>query len=236
MNPHVKTLFELARSRVSEQHIADFSPTDPGYESYVRLWTHIHRSGEIPKQSKFDLSEVIGLTGWASLDDFDEPLRFRQYRRFTSAVAVALIEFGNDTESVRVGNYLARDLMIDAEITDRKHFDLVRRVFPIVRDTLVKTNFEYEYPYFTFGSLILAQWAGDYGESASFALKLIEDEAAVRNNESLNWGIEDSRFLLGLTNYDQLNADWIRFASQLSNPHNDENLQKVMDKFAEYAT
>lgn len=236
MNPHVESLFELTRSIVSEQHIADFSPADPGYESYVRLWTRIFRSGEIPKQSEFDLSEVIGLTGWASPDDFDKPIQFRQYRRFTSAVAVALIEFGNDTESVRVGNYLARDLIIDTEVSDRKYFDLVRRVFPVVRETLAKTNYEEEYPYFTFGSLILAQMAGDYGESASFASKLIEDEATVRNNDSLNWGIEDSRFLFGLTNYDQLNADWLRFASQLSNPSNDANLQLVMNCFAEYAT
>jgi hypothetical protein len=236
MNPHVDILFQLTRNRITEQHINDFSPADPGYDSYVNLWTRIFRSGDIPRRSNFDLSEVIGLTGWASQTDFDEPNRFRQYRRFTSSVGVALIIFGNDSESVRVANYLARDLIVDSDIDDREHFNAVRNVFPVVRQALLQTNCEEEWPFFTLGSLILAQMVGDVAEMRSLASQLIDDEAAVRKNESLNWGIEDSRFLFGLTNYDQLNSDWINLISTLTNPSNDAKVQFVMDAFADYAT
>lgn len=236
MNEHVDALFQLTRQRITERHISDFSPADPGYESYVRLWTRILRSGAIPNQSEFDLSEVIGLTGWAAPTDFDEPDRFQQYRRFTSSVAVALINGGNDSECVRVANYLARDLIVDTDIGDREHFVAVRNVLPVVRDSLLETNFEEEYPFFTFGSLILAQMAGDFAQMPSLASQLIDDDAAVRTNDSLNWSIQDSRFLFGLTNYNQLNADWVALSSLLSNPTNDTNIQLVMNTFTEYAT
>lgn len=233
MNPHVNSLFEFTRSRVSEKHIADFSPSDPGYESYVRLWTRIFRSGEVPTRSDFDLSEVIGLTGWANPTEFDDPKGFRDYRRFTSAVAVALIHSGNESENVRPANYIARDLIVDCDPKEPEHLKLVRNVFPITRDVFAATNFEVEYPFFTFGALILAQISNDFDDAARFAAQLIEDEFAVRNNDSLNWGLGDSRFLLGLTNYDQLHSDWKRFAAALSNPLGDENMQLVIDAFAE---
>lgn len=236
MNRHIESLFGLTRSQVSEQHINDFSPSDPGYDSYVRLWTRIYRSGEIPKQTEFDLSEVIGLTGWAKPADFNDPVRFRQYRRFTSAVGAALIENGNDDECVRVGNYLARDLIVDTDIDNAEHFESVRNVFPVLRDTLFKTNHDEQYPYFTFGSLILAQMAGDFVESETMAAQLIEDDAAVRNNDSINWITEDSRFLFGLTNYDQLHSDWFTWGLGLKNPNGDSNLALVIDAISECAT
>ena len=236
MNPLVDTLFQLTRRLITERHIRDFSPADPGYESYVQLWTRILRTGEIPEKSEFDLSEVIGLTGWASPTDFNQPSQFREYRRFTSAVGVALITFGNESESVRVANYLARDLIVDSHVNDREHFDAVRNVFPLVRETLLQTNYEEEYPFFTLGSLILAHMAGDIDEMQTLASQLIDDDASVRNNESLSWSVQDSRFLFGLTNYNQLKADWVTLASSLKNPSNDPNIQMVMDTFAEYAT
>lgn len=233
MNPHVNSLFEFTQSRVSEKHIADFSPSDPGYDSYVRLWTRILRSGEIPTKTEFDLSEVIGLTGWSNPSDFDDPTRFRDYRRFTSAVAIGLIHSGNDSESVRPANYVARDLIIDCNTKEPEHLMLVRNVFPITRAVLAATNYEEEYPYFTFGALILAQMSNDHDDAVRLARDLIADESAVRNNESLNWCIEDARFLLGLTSYDQLHSDWTRFAAELSNPKRDENMQLVIDAFTE---
>ena len=236
MNPLVDRLFQLTRTRITERHIREFSPADPGYESYVRLWTRILRSGEIPQQSEFDLSEVIGLTGWEPVTDLNQPNRFRDYRRFTSSVGVALITFGNDSESVRVANYLARDLIVDSHFNDREHFDAVRNVFPLVREILVQTNHEEEFPFFTLGSLILAHMAGDFDAMPPLASQLIDDDASVRNNESLNWSIEDSRFLFGLTNYDQLNRDWIKLTNTLTNPKNAPNVQLVIDSIAENAT
>ena len=45
MNPSVDALFQYTRSRVTDQDIVDFSPSDPGYPNYVKLWTQIRRSG-----------------------------------------------------------------------------------------------------------------------------------------------------------------------------------------------
>jgi hypothetical protein len=229
MEPSVYSLLQFTRSRVSTKHIAEFSPRDPGYEEYLRLWTRILRTGEVPMQTEFDLSEVIGLTGWADPDDFAHPERFREYRRFTSTVAIALVHAGNDCESVRGANYLARDLIVDCDPCDSEHLLRVRNVFPPTRDILAATNQEPEFPFFTFGALILAQMANDHEEAVRHAAKLVDEEAAVRTNESLVLFCDDSRFLLGLTNYNQLHADWIRIASGLSNPLQDMNTQLIID-------
>lgn len=240
MNEHIESLFQLTRSRITTQHIIDYTPYDPGYDSYVELWTHILVSGEIPKTSDFCLSEVIGLTGWSDPKGYKHPERFRAYRRFTSTVAAALIELGNDTERVRIGNYMARDLIIDADVKDQKHFNLLRKAFPAIRSALIKLNHadyymndENEYPYFTCGSLILAQMAGDYDSSLLLASQLIDDDADVRNDESLNYAVVNSNFLFGLTGYHQLNSDWLHFISKLTNPSNDETLQLVIESLLE---
>lgn len=237
MNPHVQTLFALTRRAITKKHIEDFSPGDPGYPDYVKLWSRIHEAGEVPKQSEFDLSEVIGLTGWsspcgwASSDGVDHSERFRQYRRFTSAVAVALIVFGNCSEEVRVANYLARDLLMDVSVGDQEHFNAVRSIFPLVREALRKTDHEEEYPFFTLGSLILAHMAQDYAQMPKLAEQLIEDDAAVRKSGSLSRTVWDSRLLFGLTSYDQVNKDWVAFVSRLTNPTNDESVQLVIESF-----
>ncbi len=214
---------------VTEQDIIDFSPGDPGYPDYVRLWTQIKRSGSIPPQTEFDLSEVIGLTGWAKPEEWDDPERFRNYRRFTSAVGVALLHGGNDSESVRVANYLARDLVIDLDLTSKRHLSLLRSVVAATREVLSTTNLDEGYPFFTYAAMILAQKARDWNASEAAATQLIEDEAAVRKNDSLNWTIEDDRFLLGLSVYDQLHKDWISFAQALKNPNQHEDTQLVLE-------
>ena len=68
-------------------------------------------------------------------------------------------------------------------------------------------------------------------DDARYACELIADESAARN---IWWCNEDDpRFLLGLTYHDRLHSDWIRFASELSNPTCDENMQLVIDVFAD---
>jgi hypothetical protein len=229
MDPSVIALFQYTQSRVTDQDIIDFSPGDPGYPNYVKLWTHIRRSGSIPTQTEFDLSEVIGLTGWAKAEKESNPDRFRCYRRFTSAVGVALLHQGNDSVSVRVANYLARDLIIDLDTTNRTHLQLLRAVVDSTRQVLSTTNLEDGYPFFTFAAMILAQKTRDWNTSEAAAIQLIKDENDVRQNESLNWMIADDRFLLGLSNYDQLHDDWISFARELKNPNNHEETQLVID-------
>jgi hypothetical protein len=231
MHEAVEKLFQHTRAKITEQDIRDFSPNDPGYLDYVRLWTEIWKSGVIPRENEFDLSEVINLTGWFETKQLvgNDLKRFFSYRRFTGAVALGLIHHGNDSEDVRPANYLARDLIIDHDVTDPEHLNLLQKVFSVTREMLVSTGHEDEYPFFTFGMMILGQRAGDWDGAAQAAAMLIEDERIVWKQISEGYGIIDNRFLLRLTYYDARHADWIAFAKQLSNPKNDESTQLIID-------
>lgn len=232
MDTSIAALFQFTRSRVTDQDIIEFSPRDPGYPEYVKLWRRIRQTGDIPRRTTFDLSEVIGLTGWADPTEESNSDRFRHYRRFTSAVGIALLHYDNHSESVRPANYLARDLIIDLDPTDSEHLSLLREVFPVTRTRLVEAGDEPEFPFFTFGEMILAQIARDYGASDSAASRLVEDEATVRSDESLNYLVQDNRFLLGLTIYDQLHVDWLKLADELVNPNDHEDTNYVIDVLA----
>ncbi|BDS07496.1 hypothetical protein NT6N_25360 [Oceaniferula spumae] len=229
MDSSATALFEFTRSRVTDEDIVNFSPSDPGYPNYVKLWTQIRRSGVIPNDADFDLTEVIGLTGWAKPKEWKKPERFRIYRRFTSAVGIALLHQGHDSETVRPANYLARDLLIDLDPSSERHITLMRDVCKSTRIILSTTNLDEGYPFFTLASMILAQKAGAWNEAEAAASQLIEDENAVRSNEILNWLVQDDRFLLGLSVYDQLHGDWKAIAKELKNPNQHEETQLVID-------
>ena len=77
--------------------------------------------------------------------------------------------------------------------------------------------------------------ASDFSEMPRLAKQLIDDEMAVRKNDSLNWGIVNPKFLFGLTNYDQLNEDWAGLVADLTNPSNDPSLQFVIKTLTETA-
>lgn len=94
---------------------------------------------------------------------------------------------------------------------------------------LIATKVEWEYPFFTFGEMILAQLAGDYAASEAAASQLIADDQAVRSNDLTNCLLEGDRFLLGLTGYYQLHDDWLRFAGDLKNPTAHQDTQLVID-------
>src|SRR5262245_14601322 len=114
VHPAVESLFQWARKRVTKEDIVDFSPGDPGYGEYVETWEHLRVSGVIPKDLPFEVSEVIGLTGWADAEEYREPACFRRYRRFTTSVAVALLhEWPYGSDCFHPGNYIARHLVID---------------------------------------------------------------------------------------------------------------------------
>lgn len=229
MHPSVTALFQFACRYVTDEDIKDYSPSDPGYGNYVRRWSEILSSGTLPRECEFDLSEVICLTGYHDPEKERAPQRFRNYRRFTSAVALGLIHAGNYSEDVRrPANYLARDLIVDATDTSKDYLKLVRSVFEPTREILTARP-EEQFPFFTFGSMILAQRAKDYLGAERAASKLIEDEATVRADDRINYLIVSSTFLLGLTVYDQHHEDWISFAKRLKNPRGHEDTQLIIE-------
>lgn len=116
--------------------------------------------------------------------------------------------------------YLACNLIVDLDRTSLVHLSLLRPVFEATREVLMKNMRGYIYPFYTLGSMILAQIAEDWSAADGFASRLIKDESNVRNTERHNGRIVDGRFLFGLTKRDILNADWHRLIGQLVNPNN----------------
>jgi len=230
MNPDVIKLLDDTRRKLTVDDIRDWSSVDPVSDSDIILWNQIRETGQVPRHAEFVLSEVIGLTGWQDPLALRAGERFLAFRRFSSAVAVSLLHQSNCSDDVRCLNYLARDLIIDIDDQDPAHFDLVRNVFPPTRSLLVASNCEEEYPFFTLGILILAQRTKDWQAAEDAAAQLINDEVNVCQNESLNWAVQDQRFLLGLTNNNLLNADWIQLTRQIQNPGNDPNIAFLMEQ------
>ncbi len=124
MHTAAEELFQSTRALVTEQDIIDFSPGDPGYGDYVEVWSKIKRKGVIPTDCSFEVTEVIALTGWGNAEKEKSPDRFRAYRRFTTAVALALFSEGNDSDCIRPAGYVARDLLIDLDEESARHVAL----------------------------------------------------------------------------------------------------------------
>ncbi|MEM9420543.1 MAG: hypothetical protein AAGA25_16055 [Planctomycetota bacterium] len=82
MEAVIQEFFDLVAKPITRQHLVDFCPNDPGYENYLRAWGEIIETHRVPQRSHFDLSETIGLTGWAEPEEWDDPERFREFRRF----------------------------------------------------------------------------------------------------------------------------------------------------------
>ncbi|RCS54618.1 hypothetical protein DTL42_05650 [Bremerella cremea] len=234
MKLQIKALFEYVRNQITEQHIQDYSPSDPGYHDYVRVWTKLLQSGQIPQQTDFELTEVINLTGWGNPVDYDDPEAFRAYRRFTTCVAWGLISHGQTAEYIRPMNYLAYDLVTDCLPTNHQYFSLVRDLLPSLRDYLNNSQDEVEYPFLTLAALILADRAGDHNEVTRLAIELIEEEANIRHDERFRYGVRhDSQFLFGRTVYEQRQEGWIFWTKGVSNPSKDINVQLILEAFSQ---
>lgn len=131
---------------------------------------------------------------------------------------------------MRPPNYLARDLLIDLEETDTELRRALQPVFADAREFFFSKSQEHEdYPFFSFGSLLLAQRDGEWTLAEDLAHQLIEDESAVRRLPALKSRLHDPRFLLGLTRYDQLHDDWLTLARPFQNPTDADPTQRVID-------
>lgn len=227
MNPHIQALVDYTRSRVTAEHLARSVPDDPGTPDYLRVWKSLLQDSELPSKVSFEYSEVIGSASGGLPKDPQKATEKRCFRRFTSAVALALIHAGNDPRPV---NYLAHDLVVDCDSREPEHLQLVRATLLPTRDLLAISSCDAEFPFFTFAALLLAQLSCDIDQTCQLAAQLIADEAMARDS-TLQDSSSDSRFLLGLTEYVQLHRNWIALASQLSNPTNDESMQLIIEAF-----
>lgn len=226
MNAVVEALFQDARSKVTDQDIRDFSPSDPGYGDYVKLWTRIRLTGVVPRETEFDLSEVINLVGgFGKHWEYEQDPGYRRFRRFTSSVGIVLVHFGNDSESIRPTNYQARDLLIELDRSSKQQVSILREVVAATREVLLADG-DNEYPFYTFSAMILAQIARDWRAAETAATQLINDENTARKNDPF---IKDDRFLLGLSVFNHLHNEWIAFAQGLKNANKHEDTQLVIE-------
>lgn len=231
MKPQLQALVDYTRACVTAEQVVLFVPQDPGTPDYLRVWNGLLQSGEVPTNVSFELSEVIGGVGGRQPKDPQKAAEKRAFRRFASAVALALIHAGNDPSIVRPVNYLAHDLVVDCDGSEPEHLQLVRAMLLPTRDLLATTNYDAEFPFFTFAALLLALLSNDIDQTCQLAAQLIADEALARTG-ALPDTSNESQFLLGLSGYDQLHREWKTLASKLSNPTNDESMQLIIEAFA----
>lgn len=229
MHSSVEDLFQFARERVTEQDIIDFSPSDPGYPDYVKRWKTIKTTGVFPTDFRFEITEVIALTGgYDSSGDREQLEGFRRFRRLTTSVALALLHKEVEVGFFRASHYIARDLIIDLDRRCPSHLPLLRAVAASTRDVIESSGND-GYPFFTSAKMILDQLAEDWNEADATATKLIADERAVR--EKFAYIVQDDRFLLGLSRFDQLDGDWLEFSKNLKNPMNLKDTEFVIEAF-----
>jgi len=249
IHPDLLALFEFTRARVTDKDIEMNVPDDPGYWNYVEVCQEIRRTGGIPFQYSTDLEEVINLTRWAKPNAARKPKSLLAFRRFTSAIRLIQIFWGLGDDFGE--SNLAHNLLTDLTPGDPRHLDLLRRAFAFIGQFLKdRKGFipSEEYPFFTLGGMILAEWAGDHVEAGYHAEKLLlEAEENWTNRSPGQWNQttrpwtdpasllpirKNGRFLFCLTSYCQFEAEWSELVSKLKNPGQDPRLAQVMDLMA----
>lgn len=112
-------LFDYSVRHVAPQDVADFCPSDPGYDDYVRVFNEILTSKTLPTERCFEISETVELTMYANAEEDPDPSRFRRFRVFTNAIAIALAAEPNDSASIFVaGIEFLNSLHEDALVLD----------------------------------------------------------------------------------------------------------------------
>ena len=203
----------------------NFSSSDPGYWKYVRAWTKLLHAGQPPTRYDGDLTETIfDMSHWR-FEETECAERARVFRRFTTSVALSLVNSEDHLHDILAGSYLAADLLVDIEAGNRKQRSLVTKVVAATRKAMIE-HCDEQYPFFTFAEMVLAQWAGKWEQAEAAATQLIADDAAVRSGEYFHG--EDA-FLLGLSVYDSHHCDFIHIAGTLKNRRQHEDTQLVIE-------
>jgi hypothetical protein len=229
--PDLKALFEWTRRQVTKEDIRKNVPNNPGCVGFFNLWNGIRKSGRIPDTANGNMQEAISMAGW------DDPARSRdaqsllRYRRFTGAVG--LVSMAWDLMPDYGENYLAYNLLRDLAPDQPEHLELLWRAFTVLHPLLKAQKYCVEYPFFTFGEIILAQGADDFTRSAELAERLfLEEEEVWMDKPELISGRKDGAFLFCLTTFDHFEQGWKEFAAGLQNPLEDPRLARLIHLFS----
>jgi len=202
-------LFDYALGCVTPDDIADFAPSDPGYPAYVSAWRQILATGSLPAEADFDITETVGLTQWVDAKRETDPRRFRRFRVFTNAVALAMGTADDADDDAFPPNYTVISLIDDAAALEDP--DLWRLLLPAFEAAFAawRRQPSEEAAFALLGVLLVrAQQGEPEAMLESLAERLIEEEARCPHRVA-------SIFLFGCTYYTQLNESWKRHVREL---------------------
>ena len=89
MHLAIQALFESSAKLATDDDIAH-CPVDPGYHDYIAAMTAIRNTRQIPKETNFDITETIALTGWVSDPKLTSDDSFKRFRRFVNSIGLGL--------------------------------------------------------------------------------------------------------------------------------------------------
>lgn len=195
-------VLEYTRRHVTPKDIADFAPGDPGYPNYVRVWTEILETGRLPERAHFDITETIGLTRWSDATRERDERRYRRFRLFTNAVAMAMYARDDDAYETMPPNYVAISLIDDGvELKDMDVLLMARAAFAELHAAMQKNERE-EAVFVLLAMLLIDRITRTHAdESQSLITQLIRDA-----EQHTGWATDE--FLWGCTHYDQLHRRW----------------------------
>lgn len=210
-------LFEYARTKVTAKDIVDFCPGDPGYPAYVREFTSIWESGQLPEMH-FNVSETIGLTWWVRAFERLDEVRFRRFRTFTNSVGLAINSTKYDFSTCVPPNYLVASLLTDAfALNDLSLLPLLETAFVEFRERIkIQDNAPEEVPFLTLALTILALKGyppkADISEMCSRVIK----EADANKNEY------PDEFLWDCSSFDGFRSEWTKLVEDSLPQHSKE--------------
>ncbi|MEC9054499.1 MAG: hypothetical protein VX633_04290 [Verrucomicrobiota bacterium] len=229
MKSRLDDLLEFACGEVGDGDFRRFCPNNPGDMSYVDLCSGVRVRQEVPEEVDPEWFEVFGIAQRGAPEKPSESGRFVRFRLFCGAVAAKFLIAEPGLDTVVIVNYVCCSLVQSARlIGSRALTEILVDVFP----ALAKEMEDYrtpsgwvvqEYPFCLLAGMLMAEDLKENDLVADLAGQLLKAEEQVRE-ESFFPGHE---FLLGLTNYDSLHADWLELAESLANPGRDETVQSV---------
>jgi hypothetical protein len=222
-------LLEFACGEVGDEDFRRFCPSNPGDMSYVHLCSGVRSRQEVPEDVDPEWFEIFGVAQRGTPEKPSEGGRFVRFRLFCGAVAAKFLITEPGLDTVVIVNYVCCSLVQSARlIGSRALTEILVDVFP----ALAKEMEDYrtpsgwvvqEYPFCLLAGMLMAEDLEKDDLVADLAGQLLKAEEQVRE-ESFFPGHE---FLLGLTNYDSLHADWLKLAESLENSGKDDTVQEV---------
>jgi len=209
VNPASHNLFLHARSLVTAADIAAFCPSDPGYHTYVMVFTEIWQTGRFP-DNPADISETLCNNWWTRRIRPEQEPNFRRFRTFTNAVGLCFCLGGAGPSDFLPPNYFAASLLEDTfALEDRVLLELLGPSFDEFHRRLQSYDeWRGEHPLFLLAKIILAWKLGeDVQAIAARCTELIAEADRLKPEYPAD-------FLWDCTSFNQLMPVWKSLVAQ----------------------